>query len=200
VERQQNQRVFGRGGGDRTQRSHVSAAGPGGFLSLGSRTKPALSQKCRNVQRTCNEFASNVGLKTPKSCPQNGLDGGPGESRTPDQRFRNWAVIPQPVCFQCLQFGQLRAVLGLVGSRTCNRSCNAGRGWPSLSISQTEIGSSIKRDVNKKTSPSAGREIFCLDIQPTVCRWLSIAREVLLWIALPFPRFIFRVVTTSADS
>jgi hypothetical protein len=67
--------------------------------------------------------------------------------------------------------------------------------------SQSEIGSSIKRDVNKKTSPSAGsREIFCLDIQPTVCRWLSIAREVLLWIALPFPQFIFRVVTTSADS
>jgi hypothetical protein len=54
-----------------------------------------------------------------------------------------------------------------------------------------EIAGSIKRDVNKKTSPSAGsREIFCLDIQPTVCRWLSIAREVLLWIALPFPRFI----------
>jgi len=37
----------------------------------------------------------------------------------------NWAVIPQLVCFRCLQFGQFRAVLGLVGSRTCNRSCNA---------------------------------------------------------------------------
>jgi hypothetical protein len=58
--------------------------------------------------------------------------------------------------------------------------------------SHSEIGGSIKRDVNKKTSPSAGsREVFCLDVQPTVCRWLSIAREVLLWIALPFPRFIF---------
>ena len=62
-------------------------------------------------------------------------DGWPGESRTPDQRFRNWAVIPQLVCFQCLQFGQFRAVLGSVGSGTCNGSCNAGRGWPSLSIS-----------------------------------------------------------------
>ena len=59
-------------------------------------------------------------------------------------------------------------------------------------MSNFEIAGSIKGDVNKKTSPSAGsREIFCLDIQPTVCRWLSIAREVLLWIALPFPRFIF---------
>ena len=59
-------------------------------------------------------------------------------------------------------------------------------------LSQGEIGSSIKGDVNKKGSPSAGsREIFCLDIQPTVCRWLSIAREVLLWMALPFPWFIF---------
>jgi hypothetical protein len=37
--------------------------------------------------------------------------------------------------------------------------------------SQLEIGSSIKGDVNKKTSPSAGsREVFCLDIQPTVAR------------------------------
>ncbi len=37
-------------------------------------------------------------------------------------------------------------------------------------LSQNEIGSSIKGDVNKKGSPSAGsREIFCLDIQPTVC-------------------------------
>src|ERR1700747_297923 len=52
---------------------------------------------------------------------------------------------------------------------------------------RSEKDCSIKRDVNKKASPSAGsREIFCLDIQPTVCRWLSIAREVLLWIALPF--------------
>src|ERR1700751_518621 len=78
----------------------------------------------RSTQRTCNEFASNVGLKTPKSCQQNGLDGGPGESRTPDQRFRNRAIIPQLVCFQCLQFGRFRAVLGLVGSGTCNGSCN----------------------------------------------------------------------------
>src|ERR1700751_383506 len=61
------------------------------------------------------------------------------------------------------------------------------------STSHCEIGSSIKRDVNKKASPSAGsREVFCLDIQPTICRWLSIAREGLLWIALPFPRFISR--------
>jgi hypothetical protein len=59
-------------------------------------------------------------------------------------------------------------------------------------LSHSEIASSIQGDVNKKASPSAGRrEVFCLDIQPTVCRWLSIAREVLLWIALPFPRFIF---------
>jgi len=59
-------------------------------------------------------------------------------------------------------------------------------------LSQFEIAGSIKGDVNKKASPPAGsREVFCLDIQPTVCRWLSIAREVLLWIALPFPRFIF---------
>ena len=68
-------------------------------------------------------------------------------------------------------------------------------------LSHVEIGGSIKGDVNKNASPSAGsREVFCLDIQPTVCRWLSIAREALLWIALPFPRFIFRVVTTSVDS
>ena len=59
-------------------------------------------------------------------------------------------------------------------------------------LSQSEIGGSIKGDVNKKTSPSAGsREIFCLDIQPTVADSPSIAREVLLWLALPFPRFIF---------
>jgi hypothetical protein len=76
-------------------------------------------------------------------------------------------------------------------------------GWPgrfgpdveksaSHQLSQSEIGSSIKGDVNKKTSRSAGdREVFCLDIQPTVGRWLSIAREVLLWTTLPFPRFIF---------
>ena len=70
----------------------------------------------------------------------------------------------------------------------------------SCHLSQTEIGA-IKRDVNKKASPVAGsREIFCLDIQPTVCRWLSIVREVLLWIALPFPRFIFRVVIAPVDS
>src|SRR5580704_19757256 len=55
-----------------------------------------------------------------------------------------------------------------------------------------EIDGSIKRDVNKKTSPPTGdREVFCLDIQPTVCRWLSTARAVLLWTALPFSRFIF---------
>ena len=59
-------------------------------------------------------------------------------------------------------------------------------------LSHSEIGGSREGDVNKKASPSAGsREIFCLDIQPTICRWLSIAREVFLWIALPFPRFIF---------
>ncbi|MGB0000093.1 MAG: hypothetical protein WBQ04_08255, partial [Candidatus Acidiferrales bacterium] len=35
----------------------------------------------------------------------------------------------------------------------------------------------IKGDVNKKASPSAGsREIFCLDIQPTICRWLSLSQ------------------------
>ena len=32
-------------------------------------------------------------------------------------------------------------------------------------LSQSEIGGSIKGDVNKKASPSAGsREVFCLDI------------------------------------
>ena len=91
--------------------------------------------KCRNLQQTCNESTWRTQAQKPKLCQQKGLDGGPGESRTPDQRFRNWAVIPQLVCFQCLQFGQFRAVLGSVGSGTCNGSCNAGRGWPSLSIS-----------------------------------------------------------------
>ncbi len=39
-------------------------------------------------------------------------------------------------------------------------------------LSQSEIAGSIKGDVNKKASPSAGsREVFCLDIQPTVCRY-----------------------------
>ena len=36
----------------------------------------------------------------------------------------NRVFIPQLVRFQCLQFGQFRAVLGLVGSGTCNGSCN----------------------------------------------------------------------------
>ena len=68
-------------------------------------------------------------------------------------------------------------------------------------LSQTEIGGSIQGDVNKKTSPSAGsREIFCLDIQPTLQICPSIAREGLLWLALPFPRFIFRVVIAPVDS
>jgi len=87
--------------------------------------------KCRNLQQTCNESTWRTQAQKPKLCQQKGLDGGPGESRTPDQRFRNRAVIPQLVCFQCLQFGQFRAVLGSVGSGTCNGSCNAGRGWPS---------------------------------------------------------------------
>jgi hypothetical protein len=160
------------------------------------------------MQRMCNGLNLQCESQDSNMCKLNGLGGGPGESRTPDPRFRNWAAIPQLVCFQCLQFGQFRAVLGLVGSRTCNRSCNAR---PKLTFillpeliasvlrvrdepdsSHSEIASSIKGDVNKKASPSAGsREVFCLDIQPTVCRWLSIAREVLLWIAVPFPRFIF---------
>src|ERR1700690_1796777 len=56
---------------------------------------------------------------------------GPGESRTPDERFRNWVVIPQLECFQCLWLGRIRAVLGSVGTGTCDRSCNIGRrGWP----------------------------------------------------------------------
>jgi hypothetical protein len=88
----------------------------------------------RNMQRTCNGLNLLCESQDSNMCRLNGLDGGPGESRTPDQRFRNWAIIPQRVCFQCLQFGQCRAVLGLFGSRTCNRSCNAGRGWPSLLI------------------------------------------------------------------
>jgi hypothetical protein len=79
----------------------------------------------RNLQRICNGLNLERESRNSNMCKHNGLDGGPGESRTPDQRFRNWAVIPQLVCFQCLQFGQFRAVMGLVGSRTCNRSCNA---------------------------------------------------------------------------
>src|ERR1700720_2587299 len=119
--------------------SHTDVLNPRlfAFSETGSLTWPAPSKKCRNVQRTCNEFASNVGLKTPKSCQQNGLDGGPGESRTPDQRFRNWAIIPQRVCFQCLQFGRFRAVLGLVGSGTCNGSCNIKIEGRSLSSSSS---------------------------------------------------------------
>jgi hypothetical protein len=47
----------------------------------------------------------------------------------------------------------------------------------------------------KKLLPwPVAEKFFCLDIQPTICRWLSIASRVLLWIAFPFPRFIFRVV------
>jgi hypothetical protein len=45
-------------------------------------------------------------------------------------------------------------------------------------LSQLEIGGSIKGDVNKKASPSAdSREVFCLDIQPTVCRYASRSLE-----------------------
>jgi hypothetical protein len=82
--------------------------------------------------------------------------------------------------------------LGELGKEpsTCFPAC--GPNLAHFYLRRYEIGGSIKGDVNKKASPSAGsREVFCLDIQPTVCRWLSIAREVLLWIALPFPRFIF---------
>ena len=83
-------------------------------------------------------------------------NGGPGESRTPDQRFRNWAIIPQRPCFQCLQFGQFRAVLGLFGSGTCNKSCNDGSGWPSLLISQLishdREGAASRRQVNSSHS------------------------------------------------
>ena len=82
----------------------------------------------KNLQRICNGLSLEWERRNSNMCKLNGLDGGPGESRTPDQRFRNWAVIPQLVCFQCLQFGQFRAVLGSVGSGTCNGSCNAGRG------------------------------------------------------------------------
>jgi hypothetical protein len=40
--------------------------------------------------------------------------------------------------------------------------------WFGPSASHFEIDGSIKGDVNKKASPSAGsREVFCLDIQPT---------------------------------
>jgi hypothetical protein len=45
-------------------------------------------------------------------------------------------------------------------------------------LSQFEIAGSIKGDVNKKASPSAdSREVFCLDIQPTVCRYASRSLE-----------------------
>ena len=68
-------------------------------------------------------------------------------------------------------------------------------------LSHSEIGGSIQGDVNKKTSPSAGsREFFCLDIQPTLQIGPSIGREVLLWLALPFPWFHFLVVTAPVDS
>jgi hypothetical protein len=50
--------------------------------------------------------------------------------------------------------------------------------------SHSEIAGSIKEDVNKKLllRPVA-EKFFCLDIQPTVCRYA-------LWLALPFPWFI----------
>src|ERR1700751_5414909 len=47
---------------------------------------------------------------------------GLGRVELPTNGLGIGAAIPQPVCFQCLQFGQFRAVLGLVGGRTCNRS------------------------------------------------------------------------------
>jgi hypothetical protein len=53
------------------------------------------------------------------------LNGGAGEVRTPDLRFRNLMEIPHPVCFQSIQFGHSPALSGLVGRRTCNAICNA---------------------------------------------------------------------------
>ena len=58
--------------------------------------------------------------------------------------------------------------------------------------SQCEIGGSIKGDVNKKTSPPAGsREVFCLDIQPTVCRCgsRSLERSSLVGSSVPWVSF-----------
>ena len=44
----------------------------------------------------------------------------------------------------------------------------------------------------KKVLPRPVAERFFVSISsPLFARWLSITREVLLWIALPFPRFIF---------
>jgi hypothetical protein len=52
------------------------------------------------------------------------MNGGAGEARTPDLRFRNLTNIPHLVCFQSILFGQSPALLGLFGRRTCNAICN----------------------------------------------------------------------------
>ncbi len=54
----------------------------------------------------------------------NELNGGAGEARTPDLRFRNLIDIPHRVCFQSVQFGHSPALLGLFGRGTCNAMCN----------------------------------------------------------------------------
>ena len=59
------------------------------------------------------------------TCDFKELNGGAGEARTPDLRFRNLMDIPHPVCFQSIQFGHSPALSGLVGRRTCNAICNA---------------------------------------------------------------------------
>jgi hypothetical protein len=122
----------------RTQRPHSVHCGVrADFYAWGVTNQASASPKCRNLQQTCNAFTQRIRVKRPKLCQQNGLGGGHGESRTPDQRFRDWAVIPQRVCFQCLQFGRFRAVLGLVGSGTCNGSCNIKIEGRSLSSSSS---------------------------------------------------------------
>jgi hypothetical protein len=52
------------------------------------------------------------------------MNGGAGEARTPDLRFRNLIDIPQGVCFQSIQFGHSPALLGLFGRGICNAICN----------------------------------------------------------------------------
>jgi hypothetical protein len=58
------------------------------FLRSGVTQLAGAIQEIRNLQQTCNEFVWRTQVRGPKLWQQKGLDGGPGESRTPDQRFR----------------------------------------------------------------------------------------------------------------
>ena len=50
-----------------------------------------MQELATNVQRV---HLANPSTKTQVLCQQKGLDGGPGESRTPDQRFRKPLLYP----------------------------------------------------------------------------------------------------------